>query len=129
MAKWSLYAMAAFYLFAGSYHFINPDFYAGLIPDYLPAHDFLHRLAGAFELVFGLALFFERTRWWATRGILLMLLAFVPAHVHFIAIGSCIEGGLCVPPWIGWVRLVVIHPLLLYWAYRVGKSRTRVGVS
>ena len=49
-----------------------------------------------------------------------MLIAFIPSHIWFIEIGSCVEGGLCVDEWISWLRLLIIHPVLIYWAYWVG---------
>ena len=112
-----LYLMAFFYLLAGINHFINPDSYAGLIPDYLPFHSLLNFASGICEVGFGIGLVFRKTRWQSAWGIILMLIAFIPAHVYFIQLNSCIENGLCVAPWIGWVRLILIHPLLIIWAY------------
>jgi hypothetical protein len=48
-----------------------------------------------------------------------MLISFIPAHIYFIQIGSCVEGGMCVSEWIGWARLLIIHPLLIWWALSV----------
>lgn len=116
--KISLYLQVVFYLYAGTNHFINPDFYAGLIPDYLPAHDAINAIAGVVEILFGIGLAIKQTRKWAAFGIIAMLIAFIPSHWYFIEIGGCIEGGLCAPVWVGWVRLVVVHPLLILWAWR-----------
>ena len=41
--------------------------------------------------------------------------------IYFININSCIPKGLCVPQWVGWVRLIVIHPILIAWAWWVRK--------
>lgn len=112
----SLYLQAAFYTFAGLNHFINPDFYSGLIPDYLPWHTFINFAGGLIEIVLGVSLLFQKTRKWSALGIVLMLISFIPSHWHFIQSGSCIEGGLCVAPWIGWFRLLIVHPLLILWA-------------
>ncbi len=116
--KISLYLQVVFYLYAGTNHSINPDFYAGLIPDYLPAHDAINAIAGVVEIFFGIGLAIKQTRKWAAFGIIAMLIAFIPSHWYFIEIGGCIEGGLCAPVWVGWVRLVVVHPLLILWAWR-----------
>ena len=113
----SLYVMAVFYTLAGINHFINPDGYLRLIPEYLPNHELLNCLAGVFEVVFGLALLFPSSRRWAAWGIILMLLAFIPAHIYFIEMNSCVENGICLPPWTGWFRLLIIHPILLVWAF------------
>ena len=113
----SLFIMAIFYLIAGLNHFINPEGYLRLIPAYLPTPVILNLVAGVCEVCFGLGLFFKETRKLSAWGIILMLLAFIPAHIYFIQLDSCIENGLCLSPWIGWFRLLVIHPLLIYWAY------------
>ncbi|PZX56862.1 putative membrane protein [Algoriphagus ratkowskyi] len=112
-----LYVMSALYILAGINHFISPDGYLRLIPEYLPFHELINILAGISEVVFGIALLFPKTRGWAAWGIILMLLAFIPAHIYFIQLNSCIENGICLPPWTGWFRLLVIHPILIAWAY------------
>lgn len=122
MKKISLYLQIAFYLFAGTNHFINPDFYRGLIPPYLPAHNFINVAAGVVEVLFGLGLIFQSTRKWAAYGIIAMLVAFIPSHWHFIAVGGCIPDGLCAPTWVGWVRLVIVHPILIYWAWAQSRN-------
>ena len=117
MKRILLYLQAAFYVFAGTNHFRNPYFYDGLIPSYLPWRSLINTVAGVAEIILGMGLFFPATRKRAAAGIIAMLLAFVPAHIYFIQIGSCIPGELCVPQWLGWVRLVVIHPVLILWAW------------
>lgn len=114
--KWSF---SLFYMVAGVNHFLNPQFYYGLIPNYLPFPECINYLSGVAELIFGFFAIFAKTEKIGGVGILLLLILFIPAHVYFIQIGSCINGGLCVAQWIGWVRLVVIHPLLLIWAWQI----------
>lgn len=115
-----LYGLVIFYLIAGVNHFLNPEFYYDLIPDYLPWKRQINSFSGVAEV--GLALMIADKAWRKTASVLLiaMLLAFIPAHVYFIQIGSCVEGGLCVPDWVSWVRLVVIHPVLILWAWWAG---------
>ena len=122
MKKASRYLQAFFYVVAGLNHFINPDFYYPLIPDYLKQLDgFINAFSGVIEIGFGVQLLFPKTRYRAAVAIVFMLIAFIPSHVYFIQQGSCIDGGLCVPAWIGWGRLIVIHPLLIWWAWSVRK--------
>lgn len=115
--KLGFYALAAFYLLAGINHFIDPDFYYGLIPPWLPWPVTINVLSGVAEIVLAIGLLLPATRKLSAWLIVLMLLAFIPSHVYFIQIGSCVEGGLCTPAVVGWVRLVVIHPLLIWWAW------------
>lgn len=115
-----------FYVLAGVNHFIQPQFYVPLMPDWIPQPDILHLVAGACEILFGLGLLWSKTRALAAVGIMGLLVAFIPVHLVFVLKGSCVPNGLCVPEWIGWVRLVVIHPLLMLAAMKSGlfKSKT-----
>lgn len=114
--------LVGFYLFAGCYHFINPDFYYGLIPDYLPYPKLINYGSGTLEILLAIGILIPKYRKIAVTGIILLLILFIPSHVYFIQQGSCIEGGLCVPKWLGWMRLLVIHPILILWAWRIRKT-------
>ena len=59
----------------------------------------------------------EKRRKKAAIGIVLLLVAFIPAHVHFIQSGGCFEESLCVPLWVAWLRVFPVHPLLMAWAW------------
>lgn len=115
-----LYLMISFYLIGGINHFLNPSFYLPLIPDYFPQKELINYLAGIFELVFSIGLVFHRFRKLASYGIILMLIAFIPSHIYFIQIDACVPDGLCTPVWVAWVRLLIIHPLLILWAWVSG---------
>ncbi|WP_396637983.1 MauE/DoxX family redox-associated membrane protein [Maribacter sp. R77961] len=114
--------LGAFFIFAGSYHFINPNFYLGLIPDYLPLPVAINYVVGILEIVLGIFVLIPKYRKVGGYGIILLLILLIPSHVFFIQIGSCVPDSLCVPNWLSWSRLIVIHPLLVYWAYRVAKN-------
>ncbi len=109
--------MSGFYVIAGINHFVNPQFYYPLIPDYLPYHSLLNILSGFAEIILGLLLLLVTTRKLASYGIIAMLILFIPAHIHLIDMGGCIDLGLCVPIWVAWVRLVPLQLLLMYWAW------------
>lgn len=109
--------MVAFYFFGGINHFLNPDFYIPLIPDYLPKAELLNLISGAAEILGAIGLLVPKTQKFSAWGIAAMLVAFIPSHIYFIQIGSCIPDVMCVDEWIGWVRLILIHPLLIYWAW------------
>jgi uncharacterized membrane protein len=121
-SKISRILLGAFFVFAGANHFIKPDFYYPLIPDYLPYPVFINAASGILEIVLGLGIFFKKYRNSSVIGLLVLLLLFVPSHVYFIQLGSCIPEGLCVPSWIGWMRLLVIHPLLMLWVFSVSNQ-------
>jgi uncharacterized membrane protein len=120
--KISLYLMSAFYLIAGLNHFVDPASYYPLIPSYLPFPEFINIFSGIAEVTFAVGLLFLKYRKTSAWGIILMLIAFIPAHVYFIQIDSCIPDGLCMPKWGGWVRLIVVHPILIGWAWIYTKT-------
>ncbi len=78
----SLLWLAAFFVAAGSNHFVNPDFYLGVMPPYLPAHRELVYLSGFFEILGGLAVLVPGVRVLAGWGLTLLLLAVYPANLH-----------------------------------------------
>ena len=112
-----LYGLVFFYSIAGINHFLMPEFYWPLIPNYLPNPDFLNILSGMIEIMLAVGIFFKASRKVSAYLIILMLFCFLPAHIHFINVGGCVSQSLCVPAWISWIRLIIIHPLLIYWAY------------
>jgi uncharacterized membrane protein len=114
--------LALFFIFAGLYHFINPDFYAPLIPKYIPKTVSINYAVGLLELLLGLLVLFPSYRRRSCYGIILLLIQLISSHIFFIQQGSCVANSLCVPSWISWSRLVLIHPLLIYWAYSVSKN-------
>jgi uncharacterized membrane protein len=114
--KCSILAQSLFYLTAGVNHFINPGFYIQIILDYLPEKEAIKTLAGIVEILASIGLLSEKLRTNTALSIILMLLVFIPSHIYFIEIGSCVDQGLCVSPIISWVTFALIHPLLIWWA-------------
>ncbi|WP_298950513.1 hypothetical protein [uncultured Nonlabens sp.] len=118
--KLSLYSFIVFYLVAGIMHFIQPDIYLEVIPDWLGNKLLINYIAGSTELIVAVFAMFFKTRKIAGHLTIAMLVAFIISHVYFLLNGSC-AGDLCIPSWIGWSRLLVIHPILIYWAYKITK--------
>jgi uncharacterized membrane protein len=116
MKKVLLYLQSIFYIAAGYNHFRDPELYYGLIPPYLPSHAMLNIMAGVAEMLLGVLLLFTTTRKFAAYGIVLMLVAFIPAHIYHIQMKGCVP-RLCFPEWTVWMRLFVLHPVLLAWAW------------
>lgn len=115
------YLLFSVYFLGGINHFVFPELYWPLIPPYLEYPVELNLISGAAEVLLALGLLFPLYRNTACIGIALLLIAFIPAHVHFIQMGGCISNSLCVAPWVAWVRLLVVHPLLIYWAFSYRK--------
>lgn len=116
MYKTGWIILGIFYVAAGLNHFIDPAFYLPLIPPYIPYPDSVNVLSGLAEIAAGIMVLRQTTRKAGAWLIILLLIVFIPAHIYFIKVDSCIS-SLCVSPWIGWLRLVVVHPLLILWAW------------
>jgi uncharacterized membrane protein len=116
------YLFALFFVVAGANHFINPHFYLPLIPPVFPYPEIINLVAGVVEIVLGVGLALSKFQKYAAYGIVLLMIAFIPSHVYFIQIGGCVKNGLCVSPWIAWVRLLVVHPLLIGLGYYFRKT-------
>jgi uncharacterized membrane protein len=115
--KVSLVIQVIFYLVAGINHFRSPGGYLAIIPGYLPWHHLINILAGCFEIIFAVLLIFLRTRRIAAIGIILMLLAFLPVHISMIDNAPLQLGNIMVTPLIAWIRLIILQPLLIVWAW------------
>lgn len=71
------------WFFAGGLgHFITPDFFANIMPDYLPWHYPAVYISGFFELVGALALFYPPLRRAAGIGLFVLTLVVTPVNVH-----------------------------------------------
>jgi uncharacterized membrane protein len=111
-----LWVMGIFYVVAGMNHFRAPDFYLPMMPPYLPLHSELVFLSGLAEVVLGVAVLIARFRQLAAWGIILLLIAILPANIH-IALHNVPLGG--APEGLGiwnWVRLP-FQGVLIAWAW------------
>jgi uncharacterized membrane protein len=117
-----LWVMVVFYVFGGYNHFKNPSFYIPLIPPYLASWAVeINILSGVFEILLGILMIPKQTRKLAGWGIILMLIAFIPSHIYFIERGTFALGSLTMSPVVSWIRLLVMQPLLILWAWWVSK--------
>ena len=107
------YVLAAAFILAGINHFLNPALYLKMMPDYLPAHQFLVDLSGVLESVLGILLLVPRFTRLAAWGLILLLIAVFPANVN-MALNPTLFPE--VPPLAAWVRLP-LQLVLIAWAY------------
>jgi uncharacterized membrane protein len=111
-----LYLMAAFYVYAGINHFLNPGFYVAIMPPYLPWHLGLVNVSGIAEIVLGVAVLVPRLRRTAAWGLIALLVAVFPANVH-VALNNVPMGNAEVGAGIwNWVRLP-FQALFIAWAW------------
>ena len=78
----TIYIMSIFYIQIGIKHFTNVEWFMKIMPPYLPYHKELVYLSGIFEIIFGLMILFEKTRFWGSWGLILLLLAVYPANIY-----------------------------------------------
>lgn len=67
----------------GISHFMEPEFYVKFIPDFLPLQiqDMIIFFSGGAEIFLGAAILIPKLRYYASRGIFLLMLSFLPVHV------------------------------------------------
>ena len=107
-----------FYLFAGYNHFATPSFYLPIIPPYLAAWaKEINIVSGIAEILLALLLIPKTTRPLAVKGIIIMLIAFIPSHVYFIQKGSFTLGSITITPVLSYVRLLIGQPILILWVW------------
>jgi uncharacterized membrane protein len=108
-----LWLMAAFYVVAGVNHFVSPEFYLPMMPDYLPWHLGLIYLSGVAEIALGIAVLIPRLRVLAAWGIIALLVAVFPANLYAAMHQIPLIGT--EPMW-NWVRLP-FQALFIAWAW------------
>ena len=76
--------ISAMFIVAGIAHFLFPKPYLKFMPAYIPNHKAMVFWSGVAEIIGGIGFFFEPARSVATYGILLLLLAVLPANVEML---------------------------------------------
>jgi uncharacterized membrane protein len=67
-------------ILSGVAHFVNPEMYFPLTPDFLSKY-VLNYLAGGVELALGIGVFVPSFRKLSLLGICLLMIAFLPVHI------------------------------------------------
>ncbi len=74
--------MGSAYIYVGIRHFIDPEFFLAIMPDYLPYHLEAVYISGFFEILLGGLLFFKKYRKIAGWGLIALLIAVFPANIY-----------------------------------------------
>jgi uncharacterized membrane protein len=121
---WSRRALAAFFAFTGTMHFLKPRFFEAIVP---PAIESMKRevvaISGVAEIAGGLAVLHPATRRFGRWWLLALLLAIFPANVHMAVSPEQIQGLDLnkIPRWALWARLP-LQPLAMLWAWRATRD-------
>ena len=105
---------------AGALHFVAPGTYEKIMPPYLPLHRELVYLSGAAEVLGGFGLLAERTRAAAGVGLILLLVAVLPANVQMLIDARAAGKSSW---WLAllWLRLP-LQGVLATWVWRSSRS-------
>ena len=112
--------MGLSYVWIGYQHFINPSFFLKIVPPFLPFHLELVYLSGGFEILFGFGIIFKKTRFYASWGLVFLLIAVYPANIY-LAFNEIPQEAINVSSFMAsWVRLP-IQFVLIWLAYKASK--------
>ena len=110
----TIYLMSLFYISTGIKHFTNVDWFMKIMPPYLPCHKELVYLSGFFEIILGIMLIFEKTRFLAGWGLILLLIAVFPANIYLAQTNGA---AMNTSPALAWGRLPfqAVFIAIAYW--------------
>ena len=116
-----LWFMAAFYVFGGFNHLMNPEFYLAIIPPGLPNPEWLNVISGLAEITLGVYVLEPRVRVLAAWGIIALLIAVFPANL-WVAVQNVGPEGPGTGNAIGnWIRQP-FQVLFIVWAWWYTRS-------
>ena len=99
---------------AGIFHFIAPDGFVAIVPDYLPYPLALVYVSGVFEFLGGIGLLIPRVRRFAAWGLIALFICVFPANINMAVHQLKFFGTLY--PIFNWVRLP-FQIVFIAWAY------------
>ncbi len=116
-------ALAGFFGFAGTMHFLIPRSYEAIMPPQLPRHREAVIVSGLAEIAGGAAVLAPPTRRFARWWLLALLVAVFPANVHMTLNPEQVRGLDLerVPRWALWARLP-LQPLAMLWVWRATRA-------
>ena len=113
----TIYLMSFGYIWVGTKHFIEPEFFLKIMPPYLPYHLELVYLSGAFEIILGIGLLIKKYRKLVSWGLIILLIAVYPANIY-LAFNTEPQQAINISPFLAsWVRLPLqfVFIGLAYW--------------
>lgn len=113
--------LSLFVIIAGTLHFIKPEPFVKIVPDYLPYHLELVYISGFFEILFGIGLLIPLLSRAAAWGLILLFIAVFPANINMAFNNIPIQG---VPhnQILYWLRLP-FQAVLIVWAWWFTKEQ------
>lgn len=113
-----LLSLAIFFIYFGTDHFINPDFYLSIMPPSFPLHHEAVYISGLFEIIGGVGILIYRFRKIAGWGLFALVIAVYPANIYMAITPSAFPD---IPIFILYFRLG-LQFIFLYWAYTITRK-------
>jgi len=114
----TIYLMSLLYISSGVQHFANAGWFMKIMPPYLSFHKELVYLSGVFEIILGTMLLFEKTRFLAGWGLILLLVAVFPANIYAAQTNGAAMGTSAAVAW-GRLPFQAVFIALAYWHTKV----------
>jgi uncharacterized membrane protein len=113
--------LAALFLFAGTWHLLDPQLFLPIMPPWIPQPMAGIVLSGVAEWLGGLGLLvpFREVQRAAGWGLLLLLVAVFPANIYMAAAHVQVH-GFPAHNWVSWARLPVQPVLMLAVSWATG---------
>ena len=108
--------IAGLFMLTGLLHFIRPQVFVNIMPDYIPYHLPMVYISGVAEFLGGLGVLIPQTQHVAAWGLILLLIAVFPANINMTVEAIQKQGF-----WSWWTMATILRlPLqfvLIYWVY------------
>lgn len=111
-----LILLAVSFVFAGTMHFVVPQYYVAMMPPFLPAHLALVYISGVAEIAGGLGVLLPATRRAAAWGLIALLVAVFPANIYVAIYDIPLFGATEGPGLLAWLRLP-LQGVMILWAW------------
>lgn len=110
------YIIGGLFLITGILHFVKPQFFLKIMPDYIPYHLAMVYISGAAEILGGLGVIFDQTQVWAGWGLILLLIAVFPANIN-MTLESVQKSGYTSLFSLATIIRLPLQFVLIYWVY------------
>lgn len=117
-AAFQAYLIGGIFILTGILHFIRPEFYVKIMPDYIPWHLTMVYLSGVAEIMGGIGFLLSDYRVYAAWGIILMLIVFFTVHIDMAWVAYN-KHGLTLRTWL-LIGRFCLQFVLIWWVYKVG---------
>ncbi|HEX6982048.1 MAG TPA: hypothetical protein VF181_04750 [Balneolaceae bacterium] len=110
------YLLTTIFITAGIFHFIKPQVFAGIIPDFIPYHLTLVYISGVAEILGGIGILWHQTEAIAAWGLIILLIAVFPANIN-MAVEAVQKLGYASWYSVATILRLPLQFVLIYWIY------------